>query len=91
VTTKWQFPEIRTKDELGLQLQKICEEVDEVTFAWVKCSDESNLAEIAYEAWDVIQATETLLRVLERRGVDVRDVRERVMLKNKQRGRYEEE
>jgi len=84
---KWHFPKVKTKNDVKAQVDKIAEELNEVFLAGFN----KGLIDVAYEAWDVIQATETLLRMLRKEGVDVGVIREKVMQRNAERGRYEEE
>jgi hypothetical protein len=48
-----------------------------------------DLERVAEEAWDAIQAAETMLGVLSRQGVKICEAREAVQRKNRDRGYYD--
>lgn len=85
---EYRFPEIVRKPPLPEQALKVAEEALEMQRAVL----DLDFWAAAMEAMDVIHAAETLLRRLEAwHGIDLDDVRDEVVAKNRERGYYGEE
>ena len=85
----WRFPRTKWDDcddynALSEQVHVVAEEVGECASALRKESPER----LACEAWDVIQATEGVLRRLENNGIDIIKARDDVERKCRERGYY---
>jgi hypothetical protein len=82
----YHFPAVKTDGCSVAQLSKIFEEMGELACA-INCG--GTVYDVLTEAWDVIHATETLMRIVS----DVDDVaaaHETVLIKNAMRGYYED-
>ncbi len=83
----YQFPEITSNSYINTQVRKLEEEVAEVVEAYTSI-DAGHLIE---EVWDVVQCTETLLRLLSKVFGEERVAAGKPLVetKNRERGYYE--
>lgn len=81
----YNFPAIVTNNTLFRQFKKIQEEAHELEGTW----EWKNTEATDEEVMDVIHACETYLRIRERQGANIDDIRQQVENKNRIRGYYE--
>lgn len=94
---KFNFPEIDTRNTINSQVWKIKEETSEVELEQVKIVNAKLRGEkpsgnaLVMETLDLIQACETLLRIMDVPQAKLDKMHDEVIRKNRVRGYYKEE